>query len=305
MALRSVWHGNITFLLVSIGVKLYTAIESAERIAFNQLHDGSCLGPVGRKDQCKKCNSVVSKDEITKGFKHGEDQWVIVTSEEIESITPQSNKNIEILGFVDRAEIPDTYFDAPYLVAPDSPASGKTYALLKAVMERTNKVAIGKVILREREDPVVISATPEGLIIQTLRYAREVRNFSALSTQSSSEVSNEELELAATLVDRMITTFDQIDLTDHYYTALREMLDKKIAGEELTQTEKPAQPGKVVDIMAALRASLSINKETPAAADPTVTTPTPAAIKDTVPAPPLLTLVTHSNSGKKKRRRAA
>lgn len=119
----------------------------------------------------------------------------IVTSEEIDSITPQSNKNIEILGFVDRAEIPDTYFDAPYLVAPDSPASGKTYALLKAVMERTGKVAIGKVILREREDPVAISATPEGLIIQTLRYAREVRNLSALSTQSSSEVSNEELEL--------------------------------------------------------------------------------------------------------------
>jgi DNA end-binding protein Ku len=113
MALRSVWHGTITFSLVSIGIKLYTAIESAQRIAFNQLHQGDCLGQVGRKEQCKKCDEVIeTKDEIAKGYKHGDDQWVVVSPEEIESITPLSNKNIQILGFVDRSEIPDTFFDA-------------------------------------------------------------------------------------------------------------------------------------------------------------------------------------------------
>ena len=171
-------------------------------------------------------------------------------------------------------------------------------------MQRTDKVAIGKVILREREDPVVISATPEGLIIQTLRYAREVRNFSALPTKAGTEVSDEELELAATLVERMITTFDQIDLTDHYFIALREMLDRKIAGEEITQTQKPTQPDKVVDIMAALRASLSINKQTPEPASPVESMPAPAQTEDGAPTLPLLTLDTESKS-KTKRRRAA
>lgn len=301
MALRSVWHGSITFLLVNIGVKLYTAIESAERISFNQLHAGKCLGPVGRKDQCKKCGIVVTKDDIAKGYKYDEDKWQVVTSEEIESITPESNKNIQILGFVDRTQIPDTFFDAPYLVAPDTPASSKTYALLKAVMERTQKVAIGKVILREREDPVVISATGDGLIIQTLRYAREVRTFSALPIQSTDDVSAEELALATTLVDRMITSFDQIDLTDHYYLALRDMLNKKIAGEEITQTATPAQPGKVIDIMAALRASLSLNQSDPIAAPEA---PVPEADAPSIDRPSTqLTLVPPVE--KKKRKRAA
>ena len=297
MALRAVWHGNITFLLVSIGVKVYTAIESAQKIAFNQLHNGDCRGQIGRKDQCKKCDTVVSKEDIDKGYKHGDDQWVIVTPEEIDSITPESNKNIEILGFVNRAEIPDTFFDAPYLVAPDSPASSKTYALLRAVMERANKVAIGKVILRDREDPVVISATAEGLIIQTIRYAREVRTFSLLPAHETAEVSEEELQLAETLVARMVTTFDSIDLTDHYYSALREMLDKKIAGEEIEQIEKPAPPNTAVDIMAALRASLQIN-QTPEAGD--VSEPPPTAVE--VPQPQL-TLV--PSPKKTKARRAA
>jgi DNA end-binding protein Ku len=307
MALRSVWHGTITFSLVSIGIKLYTAIESAQKIAFNQLHKGDCLGQVGRKEQCKKCDEVIeTKDEIAKGYKHGDDQWVVVTPEEIESITPQSNKNIQVLGFVDRTEIPDTFFDAPYLVTPDSPASGKSYALFKAVMEQTNKVAIGKVILRDREDPVVISATPEGLIIQTLRYAREVRTFAALPQQNKTEVAEEELQLATTVVERMITSFAEIDLTDHYYVALRELLDKKIAGEEVKTVDKPAEPGKVVDIMAALRASLTIATQVPESSGETATTaqPTDPISESAEQEPPQLSLVPQAVPRKKNRRAA-
>jgi DNA end-binding protein Ku len=197
MALRSVWKGSITFSLVSIGVKVYTAIESAQRIAFNQLHKGECLGQVGRKEQCKKCGeTIATKDEITKGYRHGDDEWVTVTEEEIDAITPASNKTIEIQGFVDRDQIPDTYFESPYLAAPDGVASNKAYALFKAVLESTGKVAIGKVILREREDPVVISAAPEGLVIQTLRYAREVRTFAVLPAPPKAEtISADELQL--------------------------------------------------------------------------------------------------------------
>lgn len=306
MALRSVWKGNITFLLVSVAIKVYTAVESAQKISFNQLHGETCRGPVGHQQHCKTCNEIVDKDEIVKGYKHGDDQFVIISQEEIDAIKPESSKTIEILGFVDRSEIPNTFFDSPYLAVADGPASGKPYALLKAVMQRTGRVAIGKVILREREDLVSISAIDEGLVIQTLRYPREVRSFAALPQAKEEPVSDEELALATALVERMQTTFTQIETTDHYYEALRAMLDRKIAGKEIEKVEKPATSGKVVDIMEALRASLTVNNTQPVGVE--VIEPInnqPAS--STAPTQPLLTLVApiQTESRKTRRRNAA
>ena len=305
MALRSVWKGNITFLLVSVAIKVYTAVESAQKISFNQLHGETCRGPVGHQQQCKKCNQVVDKEEIVKGYKHGDDQFVIISQEEIDAIKPESSKTIEILGFVDRSEIPNTFFDSPYLAVADGPASGKPYALLKAVMQQTGRVAIGKVILREREDLVSISATEEGLIIQTLRYPREVRTFAALPQAKEESLSDEELELATALVERMQTTFTQIETTDHYYEALRAMLDRKIAGKVIEKVEKPAASGKVVDIMEALRASLTVKNAPPVEAD--ADEPINNQPAATAPPQPQLTLVapTQTESRKTRRRNAA
>jgi DNA end-binding protein Ku len=305
MALRSVWKGNITFLLVSVAIKVYTAVESAQKISFNQLHGETCRGPVGHQQQCKKCNEVVDKEEIVKGYKHGDDQFVIISQEEIDAIKPESSKTIEILGFVDRSEIPNTFFDSPYLAVADGPPSGKPYALLKAVMQQTGRVAIGKVILREREDLVSISATDEGLIIQTLRYPREVRTFAALPQAKEEPVSDEELELATALVERMQTTFTQIETTDHYYEALRAMLDRKIAGKVIEKVEKPATTGKVVDIMEALRASLTVKNAPPVEAD--ADEPINNQPVATAPPQPQLTLVapTQTESRKTRRRNAA
>ena len=305
MALRSVWNGNITFLLVSVAIKVYTAVESAQKISFNQLHGETCRGAVGHQQHCKTCNQIVDKDDIVKGYKHGDDQFVIISQEEIDAIKPESSKTIEILGFVDRSEIPNTFFDSPYLAVADGPASGKPYALLKAVMQRTNRVAIGKVILREREDLVSISATDEGLIIQTLRYPREVRSFAVLPQAKDEAVSDEELALATALVERMQTTFTEIETTDHYYEALRAMLDRKIVGKEIEKVEKPATAGKVVDIMEALRASLTVKNAPPVEAD--ADEPINNQPAATAPPQPQLTLVapTQTESRKTRRRNAA
>jgi DNA end-binding protein Ku len=302
MAIRSVWTGSITFLLVQITIKLYTAIESSQKISFNQLHAGSCLGPVGHKQQCKKCNSVVGKDELTKGYNYEDDKYVIVAPEDIAAITPESNRNIEILGFIDRNEIPLTFYDSPYLAAPDGAASGKPYALLKAVMQRTGKVAIGKIIMRDREDLVVISARDEGLLIQTLRYPREIRSFAAVpGLQEQPDPSDQELELATALVARMETTFDQIDTVDHYYEALRTMLDNRIAGKEIQTVTPAAKTTKVVDIMDALWASLKLNA-TEAEARPAES----AATETQQPAAqPQLTLVSPAKETQKTRKRRA
>jgi DNA end-binding protein Ku len=151
--MRSIWKGSITFSLVSIPIKVFNAIETSEKISFNQLHAGDCLGPIGQKKQCKKCGLTVTNDEIVKGYQHEKEKYVVVAPEEIASITPESNEAIEIIGFIKPEEIPTAYFDASYFAAPNGPAAERSYALLREVMKRSQKVGIAKVILREPRRP--------------------------------------------------------------------------------------------------------------------------------------------------------
>ncbi len=257
--MRSIWKGSITFSLVSIPIKVFNAIETSEKISFNQLHAGDCLGPIGQKKQCKKCDLTVTNDEIVKGYQHEKEKYVLVAPEEIASITPESNEAIEIIGFIKPEEIPTTYFDASYFAAPNGPAAEKSYALLREVMNRTGRIGIAKVILREREDLIAISPNGDGLMIQKLHYRHEVRSVGdvpGISNQATPQ--DNELQLATTLVEQMVTTFDQIDTTDHFHAALKEMLDAKVAGETITTTGEVRRPAPVIDIMSALQASLKV-----------------------------------------------
>jgi DNA end-binding protein Ku len=284
MAMRSVWKGTITFLLVAIPVKVYNAIESSEKISFNQLHT-DCFGAIGYTKQCKKCGVVVSNDQIAKGYQHEPEKYVIIEPEEIATITPTSNEAIEIVGFIDPAEIPTTYFDASYFVAPSGPAAGKPYALLREVMRRTGKVGVGKVIMREREELVTISPNEDGLIIQKLHYRHEVRtitNVPGIAKIPSTDES--ELQIAEMLVGKLATTFDELDTVDHYHVALKGMLETKVAGGTIEAKAQATTTAPAIDIMAALKASLDATaKPTPAEdrAQPTLTlVPAPAATDD-------------------------
>ena len=257
--MRSIWKGSITFSLVSIPIKVFNAIETSEKISFNQLHAGDCLGPIGQKKQCKKCDLTVTNDEIVKGYQHEKEKYVLVAPEEIASITPESNEAIEIIGFIKPEEIPTTYFDASYFAAPNGPAAERSYALLREVMKRSGRIGIAKVILREREDLITISPNGDGLMIQKLHYRHEVRSVvdvPGISNQATPQ--DNELQLATTLVEQMVTTFDQIDTTDHFHAALKEMLDAKVAGETITTTGEVRKPAAVIDIMTALQASLKV-----------------------------------------------
>ena len=257
--MRSIWKGSITFSLVSIPIKVFNAIETSEKISFNQLHAGDCLGPIGQKKQCKKCDVTVTNDEIVKGYQHEKEKYVLVAPEEIASITPESNEAIEIIGFIKPEEIPTTYFDASYFAAPNGQAAERSYALLREVMKRSGRIGIAKVILREREDLITISPNGDGLMIQKLHYRHEVRSVvdvPGISNQATPQ--DNELQLATTLVEQMVTTFDQIDTTDHFHAALKEMLDAKVAGGTITNTGEVRKPATVIDIMTALQASLKV-----------------------------------------------
>ncbi|HKY44103.1 MAG TPA: Ku protein [Pyrinomonadaceae bacterium] len=265
--MRSIWKGHIRFLLVAIPVRIYNAIETSEKIQFNQLHRED-FGPIGYDKRCKKCDQVVTNDQITKGYQYETDRWAIVEPDDIAKIKIKTTRAVDIVGFVDRDEVPSTFYDSPYFAGPDGPVSEKPYALLREVMKQTGKIAVGKVVLRDREDLVAVFPHEEGLVLQKLHYPHELRkmqdvpdveNVQKLDAQ---KLNKNELKLATTLVQEMTTTLSEIDTEDNYYNALRTLIDSKIKGKQVTEFE-PVEEVPRLDIMSALKKSLQASSRKP------------------------------------------
>src|SRR6266478_7835239 len=235
--MRSIWKGHIRFLFVAIPVRIYNAVEASERIQFNQLHRED-FGPIGYDKRCKKCGQVVTNKEITKGYQYEPDRYAIVEPEEIAKIKIKTTKAVDIIGFVDVGEIPTTFYDAPYFAGPDGPVAEKPYALLREVMKQTGKVGLGKVVLRDREDLVAVFPHDNGLVLQKLRYPREVRSIKDVPDLNNvGKLDKKELQLAMMLVEQMTTTLDQIDMTDQYHEALKKLIESKIKGKKTVEFE--------------------------------------------------------------------
>jgi DNA end-binding protein Ku len=260
--MRSIWKGHIRFLLVAIPIRVYNAIEASERVQFNQLHRED-FGPIGYDKRCKKCNQVVTNDEITKGYQYEPDRYAIIEPEEIAKVKIKTTKAIDILGFVDEAEIPPTFFDSPYYLGPDGPVAEKPYALLRQVMKDTGKVGLAKVVLRDREDLVAVFSHEDGIVLQKLRYPAEVRKIEDVpEIDNAQKIDKKELTLATSLVEQMITSFSDIDTVDHYHEALRKLIDSKIKGKKVTEFEKEEELPRL-DIMTALKKSLQASSRKP------------------------------------------
>ena len=260
--MRSIWKGHIRFLLVAIPVRIYNAIETSEKIQFNQLHRED-FGPIGYDKRCKKCNQVVSNDEITKGFQYEPDRYAIVEPEEIAKVKIKTTRAIDILGFVDSSEIPMTFFDAPYYLGPDGPVAEKPYSLLRQVLKETGKVGLAKVVLRDREDLVAVFPLEDGIVLQKLRYPAEVRKVADVpEVDAAPKLDKKELQLAQSLVEQMITSFSDIDTIDHYHEALRKLIDSKIKGKKVAEFEKIEELPRM-DIMTALKKSLQASSRKP------------------------------------------
>jgi DNA end-binding protein Ku len=252
--MRSIWKGHIRFLLVAIPIRVYNAIETSEKIQFNQLHRED-YGPIGYDKRCKKCGQVVSNDQITKGYQYEPDRYAIVEPEDIAKVKIKTTKAVDIIGFVDRSEIPTTFYDAPYYAGPDGPVSEKPYALLREVMKQTGKVGIGKVVLRDREDLVAIFPMEDGLVLQKLHYPHELRKMEDVpELEGTQKLNKNELKLATTLVSEMSTSLSEIDTEDNYHAALKTLIESKIKGNKVAEFEVEELPR--LDIMSALKKSL-------------------------------------------------
>jgi DNA end-binding protein Ku len=257
-ALRSIWKGHIRFSLVTIPVRVYNAVDTAESISFNQIHR-ECNGRIGYDKRCKKCNNQVENDDIVKGFQYEPDQYVIFEKDDLDKLKLKSTKVIDIEGFVDASEIDATLYDAPYYAGPDGDVAAKTYALLSAALRESGKLGVGKVVLRDREDVVMIAPKGDGIVLYKMRYPKEVRKIDDVPLVEKHKANKDELKLAKSLIDSMATTFNAMKLENKYNDAVREMVQAKIAGKEIVAIEE-VEP-EVVDIMTALKKSIEQAKD--------------------------------------------
>jgi len=255
--MRSIWKGHIRFSLVTIPIRIYNAVDTEETIRFNQLHKED-NGAVGYEKKCKKCGKALTAEEIVKGYQFEPEQYVIVSPEDIEKVKLKSTKVIEIEGFIDASEVHSTLYESPYYAGPDGPVAAKTYSLLTQALKASGKVGVGKVVLRDREEVVMISPLDGGLVLYKLRNPQELRKMEDVPQIEKKEANKEELKLSISLVDSMASSLKEMDLTDRYRDALREMIEAKIAGKQVISVQEEEKP--VVDIMTALKESIERTK---------------------------------------------
>ncbi len=251
--MRAIWKGHIQFSLVTIPIRVYSAIEASETVRFNQLHSED-YGRITYDKRCKKCNEQVSNEQIVKGFEYEPDQYVVVEQDDIDKLRVKSTRIIEIQGFVDASEVHPTLYDTPYFAGPDGAVGAKTYALLCHTLKESNRLGVGKVVLRDRESIVLLSPQGEGLLMHKIRYPNELRDIATVPQLEDLEVDKDQLQLAQTLVDSMSMSLSDIELRDGYMEALKGLVQAKIDGKEIITVEEEEKP--VVDIMTALKASI-------------------------------------------------
>jgi DNA end-binding protein Ku len=250
----AVWTGSISFGLVTVPVKLTPATKSRD-VSFNQLEEGTGSRIRYRKVS-EQTGEEVTADQIVKGYEIEKGRYVIVDKPELDALAPKASHTIEIEDFVDLAEIDPIYFDTPYYVLADEKAA-KPYRLLVEAMESLQKVAIGRVVIRAKERLVAIRPVDGMLCVETMHYADEIVDRARLDQPAADiEVSEKELAMARQLVETLAADFEPGKYHDEYREQLLELIEKKAAGQEIVAQPTPEAPAKVLDLMAALQASL-------------------------------------------------
>lgn len=258
--MRAIWRGHIQFSLVTIPVRIYNAIDSSETISFNLLSKEG-HNPVGYEKKDKVTGQTLKSEDIVKGYQYEPGQYVIIDQEDFNKVKLKSEKVIEIQGFVDASEVPATLFEAPYYLGPDGDVAAKTYGLLSETLKQSNMLGVGKVVLRDREVPLLLAPYDKGIVMYRLRYPHEVRSINEVPMLGQVKADKDQLKLAKTLVDSMTVKFADIEMKDHYTEALKQIIDAKVAGKEVVMVAEEAP--EVVDIMTALKASIDAAKKKP------------------------------------------
>ncbi|MBV8205419.1 MAG: Ku protein [Acidobacteria bacterium] len=248
----SVWKGHLTFGLVSLPIKLFTAARS-ETISFNQLHKTD-HSRVKQVLYCQAEDKPVVREDLVKGYEYEKGRYVIVDAEDIAKAAPPTAENMEILEFVKAGEIDPVYFETSFYIAPES-AGEKAYALLFEALRRTGYVGVAKVAMHSREHIVILRPGASGLLLHTMYYADEVRKTEEFRTNTSL-VADKELELAQMFVKSLEAVFEPGKYHDQYRENLKALIQSRVEGQAMVEPPPPQKLAPVVDIMQALKASM-------------------------------------------------
>lgn len=260
MAARAYWQGQIRLALVSIPVEIYNATSSSAQIAFHQIHE-----PSGKRIKYEKVVpgvGPVDTDDIVKGYEVSKGNYVLLEQDEIDAVKLESKRTLELIQFVDADEIDVLYFEKPYYVVPADELAEEAFIVLREALRRTRKVGLGQLAMRGREYVVSLKPCGRGMVLETLRYADEVKKAQGYFRDiPDSKPDADLLDLAETLIAKKSARFDASEFHDRYVDALKGLIEKKrkakgnrkIIEEE---EEAPARKGNVIDLMAALKKSV-------------------------------------------------
>lgn len=256
---RSIWSGAISFGLVNVPVKLHSAV-SPKDVRFHQI-DRRTKSRVRQKRVSAATGEEVVYDDIVKGYELGPDTYVTISPEELAALDPKATRSIDIEDFVDLDHIDPIYFEHAYYLAPDK-GGAKAYVLLRRAMEETNKVGIARLVLRTKQYLAAIRPLGRALVLETMLYPDEVNPIDDLDIPGDEvEVTEREEKMARQLIDSLTTDFDPDRYHDEYRERVLALIEQKASGQEIVVEEAAEEAPKVVDLMAALEASLAAVKK--------------------------------------------
>jgi DNA end-binding protein Ku len=262
MASRAVWKGQIRLSLVSIPVEIHAATKSGARVSFRQIHEPS--GERVRYEKTVPGIGPVDTSEIVKGYALGDDEYLLLEPEEIDAIKLETRKTLELVQFVDSCEIPPLYYDRPYYVVPSDELAEDAYRVVRDALRQTRKAGLGQLTMRGKEHLCALRPCGDGLLLETLHYADEIKTADPLFTDIQDDPADDELLSVATqLIDRKTSDFEAGAFEDRYDKALRELIEAKRKNRKTPRTRAGAGKSdsggsgeNVVDLMAALKESL-------------------------------------------------
>ncbi|OYD09672.1 non-homologous end joining protein Ku [Paludifilum halophilum] len=251
--MHTIWKGSISFGLVNIPVRMYSATKN-KSVSFRNIHR-PCKTPIQYTRTCPTCEKEVPWDEIVKGYEYADNQFVLMEKDELEAIQPKNRKSIEILDFVRLEEIDPIYFDKTYYLGPGD-EGGKAYSLLREAMKDTGKIGVAQITIRSKQSLAVVRVFEQCLVMETIFYPDEVRKADQVpEVPTDLELPEKEMTMAQQLIENLTTEFEPEKYEDDYRKSLEEAIEKKVKGEEIVEAPE-RQPERVVDLMDALKASL-------------------------------------------------
>jgi DNA end-binding protein Ku len=254
MAARPTWKGFLKISLVNIPVRVFPATDAAATISFNQLH-GECQTRIQQKRWCPHCEREVPNSEIVKGYEFEKGRYVVMNEEDISKVRPESTRVIDLVQFTDATAIDPIYVERPYYLAPDGNMANEAFAVIREGMK--GKAGIGKLALYGREYLVAVQPKENGLVMYTMRHAKEIRSMDNIEELGNvpSKVKPEEIRLAKQVIENFEGELNLEEYRDEYQEELQRIIDAKVAGEEVVATAEETPPN-VVNLMDALRQSL-------------------------------------------------